>query len=252
MVLAMTMVLVGHDRGHQGARFASPHRRRVERRAPQRPGVRLGGRGEHVRGRARFDDPPAAHHHHLGADLADHAEVVGDDDVREVLFGLEFAQQLEHLGLYGDVQRGRGLVADQQVGPAGQGAGDADPLALAAGELGGAPLECAGGQAHLVDQLGGPAAALGGGPRPGQPQRLGHDLLGGQMRVQGSVRVLEDHLHPAPQRPQPPLGQRRDVGAVEQDRAPRWGAAAGRWRGRWWTCRSRTRRRWRARRRARR
>ena len=44
-------------------------------------------------------------------------------------------QQVEDLGLHRDVQRGDRLVADQQLRFAHQGAGDADPLALTAGEL---------------------------------------------------------------------------------------------------------------------
>ena len=40
-------------------------------------------------------------------------------------------QQVEHLSLDGDVERGRGLVGDQQLGVASKGHGDHDPLAHA-------------------------------------------------------------------------------------------------------------------------
>ena len=44
-------------------------------------------------------------------------------------------QHVEDLRLHGDVQRGGGLVADQQVGVVGDGDGDDDALALAAGQF---------------------------------------------------------------------------------------------------------------------
>ena len=48
---------------------------------------------------------------------------------------LQRLQQLEDLRLDGDVERGGGLVGDQQVGLVGERHGDHDALALAAGEL---------------------------------------------------------------------------------------------------------------------
>ncbi len=48
---------------------------------------------------------------------------------------LQVAQQVQHLRLDRDVQRRDGLVGDQQLRFQRQRAGDADPLALAAGEL---------------------------------------------------------------------------------------------------------------------
>jgi hypothetical protein len=46
-----------------------------------------------------------------------------------------FAQQSEDLRLHGDVERGRGLVGDEQARAVDDGHGDEDALALAAGEL---------------------------------------------------------------------------------------------------------------------
>ena len=45
------------------------------------------------------------------------------------------AEQVEHLGLDRDVERRDRLVGDEQLGLERDRAGDADPLALAAGEL---------------------------------------------------------------------------------------------------------------------
>ena len=48
---------------------------------------------------------------------------------------LQLGEQLEHPGLHRDVERRRRLVGDQQVGVERERAGQADALALAAGEL---------------------------------------------------------------------------------------------------------------------
>ena len=48
---------------------------------------------------------------------------------------LELLKHIDDLGLDGDVQRGDGLVADDEVRVDRQGPGDADALALAAGKL---------------------------------------------------------------------------------------------------------------------
>ncbi len=59
-------------------------------------------------------------------------EVVGDEQVGEPEVPLEVLEEVEDLRLDGDVERGDGLVADDQLGVEREGAGDADALALAA------------------------------------------------------------------------------------------------------------------------
>ena len=60
---------------------------------------------------------------------------MGDEDDRQAELALEVAQQVEDLRLDRDVERRDRLVGDQQLGLERERAGDADPLALAAGEL---------------------------------------------------------------------------------------------------------------------
>ena len=87
-----------------------------------------------VRGRG-FDRLACVHHHdpvrHAGHD----AEVVGDQDQRGLRLLPGGAERLEHLGLDGHVERGRGLVGDDHVGIVRHGDGDHDTLPHAAGEL---------------------------------------------------------------------------------------------------------------------
>ena len=63
------------------------------------------------------------------------AEVVRDEDVREVEVVLEVVEQVDHLRLDRDVERGDRLVGDDQLRVQRERARDADPLALPAGEL---------------------------------------------------------------------------------------------------------------------
>ena len=60
---------------------------------------------------------------------------MGDEDHGHVPLALLVLQQVEDLGLDGDVERGGGLVGEQQLRTAGQGDGDHHPLAHAAGQL---------------------------------------------------------------------------------------------------------------------
>ncbi len=49
------------------------------------------------------------------ATSADDGQVVGDEDERETLVAAQVGQQGEHLGLNGDIERGRRLVAEQHA-----------------------------------------------------------------------------------------------------------------------------------------
>ena len=69
--------------------------------------------------------------------VADDAEVVGDEEVGDALLFLEVDEEVEDRRLHGDVEgRGR-LVADDNARLAGERARDGDPLLEAARELGG-------------------------------------------------------------------------------------------------------------------
>ena len=84
---------------------------------------------------ASLDDAAGVHHQHAVGGFRDHAHVVGDDDDRHAELVAQVEQQVEHLRLDGDVERGGRLVGDQQARPAGERHGDHHPLAHAAGQL---------------------------------------------------------------------------------------------------------------------
>ena len=110
--------------------------------------------------RAALDDAAELHHHHLLGDLGDDAHVMGDEHHRHAVAGLQLLDQLEDLGLGGDVERRGRLVGDQQLGLAGQRHGRHGALAHAAGELEGIAVEALRAAAECA-----PAPA----PRPPAP-----------------------------------------------------------------------------------
>jgi hypothetical protein len=86
-------------------------------------------------GRRPLDDLPCVHHRDLIGPPGHDAEVVGHEDHGHEPRLLLSLQQVQDLRLHGHVEGGGGLVGDEEPGTAGQGHGDAHPLAHAAGEL---------------------------------------------------------------------------------------------------------------------
>src|SRR5881296_2426141 len=84
---------------------------------------------------AALHDLPGVHDRHRVARLRHDAEVVGDQDHREVELALESLEEFEDLRLDHDVQRGHRFVRDHDPRIACEGHGDHDPLPHAAGEL---------------------------------------------------------------------------------------------------------------------
>ena len=91
--------------------------------------------GEDLGGPARFDDSAALHHRDIVGELAHDAEIVGDEQHRHAELACRSFNSVEDLRLHGDVERGRRLVGDEEIGAVGERHGDHHALALAAGEL---------------------------------------------------------------------------------------------------------------------
>ena len=107
---------------------------------------------------------------------------------------LQVAQQVEDLGLHGDVQGGGRLVGDDQVGLAGDRAGDQDALGHAAGDLVRVgrerPLRV--GDADPGEQGQGPLVGLGLGDAQGDRHRLDELAADRERRVEVGHRLLRD------------------------------------------------------------
>ena len=119
--------------------------------------------------------------------------------------------QVEHLALHRDVERRDRLVGDDERRVERERPRDADPLALAAGELVGVAVLHRLAQADDVEQFLHALRALGGRADPVHVERLADGLGDGAARAERRVGILEDDLHLAAPREQLLARQRRDV-----------------------------------------
>ncbi|KAG0928437.1 hypothetical protein G6F31_017726 [Rhizopus arrhizus] len=120
---------------------------------------------------------------------------MADEQVRQVQFFAQVHEKIQDLRLDRHVQRGHGFVADQHGRLHGQRAGDADALALPARDLVREAVAVFGVQAHFLQGLVDAAGNLGGRGQLVDLERFAQDLAQALTRVQGCLRVLEDHLH---------------------------------------------------------
>ncbi len=94
--------------------------------------VGVGRLGEQLLGLADLDDRAEIHDGDAVRDMADQAQVVGDEEDGQMQAVLQLQQKVDDLRLHGDVERGDDLVGDQQVGLDRERPRDADALALPA------------------------------------------------------------------------------------------------------------------------
>src|SRR5581483_7491223 len=98
------------------------------------------GFGQHVRRAAVDHDPPAVEKQQPFRVLAGESEVVHGGHDGEVVVASQAVDQLEHLLLMADVERGRRLVEEHDRRALRERAGDQHPLTLAAGQRGDDPV----------------------------------------------------------------------------------------------------------------
>ena len=122
--------------------------RRLRQQQSERVGV--GRRPLDVAAVARLEDRAGVQHVDAVAHREGDAQVVRDEDHAHPTGHLGAPQQVEDLGLGGDVERGRRFVGEQQLRVAGQRRGEGDPLAHPTGQLERVPVDDAGiVDAHL-------------------------------------------------------------------------------------------------------
>src|SRR5262249_40037192 len=122
-------------------------------RREQRARVRVPRLAEQALRLALLDDLAEVHHRDAVGEVADHAEVVGDEEVGEAELALEVAQEVQDLRLDRDVERRGRLVADEHARADGERARDADALALPARELVRIAPDLPGIEAHELEEL---------------------------------------------------------------------------------------------------
>ena len=164
--------------------------------------------------------------------MAHDAKVVGDEQVAEPEPVLEHLEQVDDLRLDRYVQRRDRLVGDDQLGPDGQGAGDADALSLAAAELMGIPARVRGIQAHRFEQVGHAVSPFPPRAQSVHGERFPEQRTHGHARIEGAVGILEDDLHLASQPPEIAFPQGKDLVGLSFLAVLQGGMEHGRSRGR--------------------
>ena len=159
----------------------------------------------------------------------------------------QLPEQQQNVRLGRDVEPGNDLVGDHEVRLERERAGDADALPLAAGELVGIAVDEMRRQADEIEQAGRAIALVPPAlEAPEHLQRPRQRDREPKPRIERRLRVLKDHLHARPQRPQLGLAE---IGRFRRRRTEfrrTSAAAAAPTAGRAWSCPSRIRRRYRA------
>ena len=145
---------------------------------------------------------------------------MGDEEVGEAEVAAELDEQVHHLGLDRDVERGDRLVEHHELGLEHERPGDGDPLPLPTGELVGIAGERRGRHARPFEGRRHPPQPLRPVAEPMDDEPLLEDRPHRHPGVERAVGILEHDLHPAPERPQRRLRQAPHVVAREPD-APR-------------------------------
>src|SRR3954463_223015 len=163
------------------------------------------------------------HHHHALADVLNHREVVRDEEISNATLLLQIHEQVDDLRLHGNIQRAHRFIADDQLGLDRQSAGDPNPLTLASAEFVRITLGVLRIQPYVLQQLDdtvAPGAGIFG--QFVDIDRFPDDLLHSHARVQGIVRILEDHLEPAPAGTQVGSIQLCNIFILEKNAPCRW------------------------------
>ena len=155
----------------------------------------MGRRVENVGLRAELDQVAGVHDGDAIGDVRDDGEIVRDEEHRQSEFVAEIVEQIEDLLLDRDVERGSGLVRDEQLRAVDDGHGNHDALAHASRELvriaAGALLGVGNGDvAHAFDRSS-PCFRFGNAVVSEDGFR---DLFAdAHDRVEGGHRFLENH-----------------------------------------------------------
>ena len=168
-------------------------------RGKQRLRVRMEGVFVELLAIRDLDDFSQVHHRYPIADMTHHREIVRDEEISEGKAFLQLLQEVDDLRLNGDIQGGYRLIANDELGLEGQGAGDAHPLSLAAAHLVGIAAGHKGIQTDHLEKLVHSILTLPSVLTDAvHPYGLADDLADGHARVERAVGVLKDNLHLAP------------------------------------------------------
>jgi hypothetical protein len=155
----------------------------------------MAGLCEEVLAIGEFDDLSLAHDCDAAAEVGDNRQIMADQDVGEGELSLELLEEVQDLGLDGDVECACWLIADDDIRAERKGARDGDALALATGELVGVAGAGIGGEAAADEELGGACGAILRGADGVDVEWLFDDVGDAHARIERAARILEDDLH---------------------------------------------------------
>jgi len=115
---------------------------------------------------------------------------MGNEEVGEAQLFLKVFEQVYDLGLNGDIQGRDGFVADDEFGHGGQGAGNADALALPTGEFVRVAVHKFGVELHQFEEFGNLLHARFALGDLVYPQGFGDDAGDGPTRVEGGIGAV--------------------------------------------------------------
>ena len=116
--------------------------------------------------------------------MAHNAEIVGDKHIRHSEFVLQILEQVDDLGLYRDVECRHRFIGDDEPRLQGQRPGDADTLALPAGELVWLAGVVLGLQSDPIQQFLNPPLDVGAVGKTVKPHRVTDNLADAFARIQ--------------------------------------------------------------------
>lgn len=186
-------------------------RHQARNRLQKAAGVRVARIGKHDFGEALLDDSAEVHHSYPAAEVSHDRKVVGDQDEGEAKALLKISKQVQNRGLHRHIESRHWLVRHQDIRLEREGAGNADPLPLPAGELARVGMDQLRPEPHQIHEFEDPVFSLWARNHAVHRNRLGDHLPDGHPRVQRGVGILEDHLDPTPGRGGPPCRNRSSV-----------------------------------------
>ncbi len=142
-----------------------------------------------------LDDAPLINNTDTVRNKTDDRQVVRDEQVGYLLLFLELLEEIEHLGADGHVQRGDRLIGHDQFRLHDHRAGQADTLALTAGELMRIPGQVFRQETDLIDHVLDFLNAIRLILKEVEVVKtFRDDVVHRRALVEGSGRILEDHL----------------------------------------------------------
>ena len=148
--------------------------------------------------RGQFDEPASVHDGDAVTDDPQQGEVMGDEEKGEMLLLLQLTEEIDDLGLHGNVQGGCRFIGQDQLWLQAETAGDVHPLPLSAGQFIGQAVGKAVFQADLFQEfIDFPGVFCPAVVQMMDPHGFFDDLADGHARIQGGGSILENDLDAA-------------------------------------------------------